>query len=225
GTETRDALAIDADLDSLGATLSTSSSLDASVVSMSALANRLPKSLALYADLVRNPAFPQRAFERLQKHTLARIEQEKITPTQLALRKLGPLLYGQDHPYGKPLTGTGTSAAVTAMTPADLQHFSDKWLRPDNATLLVVGDTTMAEIKTLLKQHFGDWQAPDKSLPEKHFPHVEQPAHARIYLLDHPGASQTTLIAGDVAPPKDSPHELGMETVNAILAGMFNSRV
>lgn len=225
GAGKRDSLAVSAALDDLGATFSTNSSLDASVIGMSALANRLAPSMALYADIMLQPTFPQAAFERLKRQALAGIAQEKNTPTSLALRKLGPLLYGADHDYGIPLTGSGTVAAVKAMTIADMQQFAHTWLRPDNATLVIVGDTTMAAIKPLLKRYFGDWQAPEQPLPVKHIAKVPRPNHSRVFLLDRPGSTQTTIIAGDVAPPKSSPWEYGMNAANTLFGGMFNSRL
>lgn len=225
GAGQRSALEISAALDGLGAQFFTSSSLDASIIGLSALSTRLSDSMALYASIVQNPTFPKSAFKRLKRQALASIAQEKNTPTSLALRKLGPLLYGDNHAYGIPLTGTGTAQAVKAMTIADQERFAQTWLRPDNATIVIVGDTTMAEIKPLLKRYFGDWKAPERPLPEKDISKVQPPEHTRVYLVDRPGSTQTTIIAGNVAPPKSSPHELGMATVNAVFGGMFNSRL
>ncbi len=225
GTETRDALEISADLDALGATLSAGSTLDASLVSLSAISSLLDESLGIYADVIQNPAFPEREFQRLQEQRLAQITQEKTDPNSLAMRTIGPLLYGDDHAYGIPLTGSGTLEAVEAMTVEDMQRFVDGWIRPDNATLVVVGDTTMAELKPMLEQRFGDWQALREPVPEKRLPHLAPADQPRIYLRDRPGSEQATVIAGNVAPPKSSAEDTAMETVNAILGGMFNSRL
>ncbi len=225
GTETRDALEISADLNALGATLSAGSSLDASLVSMSAISSLLGESLDIYADVIKNPAFPEHEFERLQEQRLADIAQEKSNPSSLAMRTIGPLLYGDDHAYGIPLTGSGTVEAVETMTVQDMQRFAGRWIRPDNATLVIVGDTSMAEIKPMLEEHFSDWQAPEQPAPSKDFPQVTPTDQARIFLIDRPGAEQTTLIAGNIAPPKSSPVQTGMDIVNAILGGMFNSRL
>lgn len=226
GTAERDALAISAELDRLGAQLSTGSSLDASTVSLSALTTRLDDSLALYADVIRHPAFPERELSRLKQQRLAQIQQEKSDPTSLAMRTLGPLLYGDDHAYGVPLTGSGTQAAVEGLDVAAMQRFHKHWIRPDNATLVVVGDTDVETLRPLLEKHFGDWApAKDAAAPEKRLPRLEPAERPRIYLLDRPGATQATVIAGNLAPPKSSPQDIAMTTVNAILGGMFNSRL
>src|SRR5699024_6632885 len=90
GTEQRSALEISAALDSAGATFSTHSSLDASIAGMSALSSRLPDSLALFADILQQPAFPKDNLQRLRKQKLATIEEEKNSPMSLGLRKIGP---------------------------------------------------------------------------------------------------------------------------------------
>jgi len=226
GTTNRDALAVNADLDALGANLSASASLDAASVSLSALSTTIDDALDIYADVIRNADFPDKAFQRLQRQRLAAIAQEKTRPTSLALRTLGPLLYGADHAYGTPLTGSGTTEAVRNMTASDMRRFADQWLRPDNATLVVVGDTTMDELKPMLERQFGNWQTKaDGKPPQKRLPQIQPPEKPRVFLVDRPGSNQATIIAGNVAPPRSNDQNIAMKTANAILGGMFNSRL
>lgn len=224
GTKRRTALQISALADKLGANISSNSSLDSSTVSLSAITTLVDPSLDLYADIIRNPAFPEKELARLKKQTLARIQQEKSSPTQLALRVFGPLLYGNTHAYGIPLTGSGTLAAVKTLDAEKLQAFHNTWVRPDNATLVVVGDISMDKLKPLLNKYFGNWKAPQTKAPEKRLPHLDNPTKQRIFLLNRPGP-QATIIAGDLAPPKGNPQDIAMTTVNSILGGAFNSRI
>ena len=76
----------------------------------------------------------------------------------MALRVLPRLLYGANHAYSTPFTGSGTEASVAQITRADAAKFHDTWFKPNNATLVVVGDTTLAEIKPRLEQLFADWK-------------------------------------------------------------------
>lgn len=224
GTTRRDALEISAEMNSLGAQISIDSSLDSSKINLSAISSLVDESLDLFADIVRNPAFPEKELERLKKQRLAQIRQEKSSPTSLALRVLGPLLFGEEHAYGTPLTGSGSEAAVAQMSIPNLRAFHQEWVRPDNATLVVVGDIGMDKLKPLLQKHFGDWKAGVGAVPEKRLPNIENPNGQRIYLLDRPG-SQATIIAGNLAPPRSDPQDIAMSTVNTILGGAFNSRI
>ncbi len=162
------------------------STLDYSLVSLNTLKSTMDPSLDIYADLILHPAFPEKEFARLQKERIAGIQREKVTPQAMALRVVPTLLYGPGHPYAVPFTGTGTEASVGKMTREDLAKFHDTWFKPNNATLLVVGDTTLAEIKPKLEKLLASWQAGD--VPKRTMPHVDEPEKDVVYLIDRPGA-------------------------------------
>ena len=223
GTERRTALEISDALDRLGAQLSTGSNLDISLVSLSALKKNLDASLDIYADVILHPTFPEPDFVRLKKNQLAAIQREKVTPVQMALRVFPRLLYGKQHAYGNPFTGSGTEESVEKITREDLQKFHRTWFRPNNATLIVVGDTTLAEVRNKLEALFKDW--PASEVPKKNIRPVNLPEKSRIYLLNRPESLQSIIFAGHVAPPKANPEELAIETFNNILGGTFTSRV
>ncbi len=223
GTKTRDAIAISTDLARLGATIGSGSNLDSSTVALSTLKTSLDAALDLYADVILNPAFPKADFERLQKQQLAQIQREKATPIQLALRIFPSLLYGEGHAYGAPFTGSGTEAAVAKLTREDLAKFHQTWFRPNNATLIVVGDTTLAEVKAKLETKFASWKAGD--VPKKNIGQVALAPKQRVFLIDKPGAIQSTILAGTVAPPKSNPIEPSIEAMNTVLGGAFISRL
>ncbi len=223
GTHTRNALEISDELEALGATLRGSSNLDLSFVSLSALTAKLDPSLDLFADVVLNPSYPENEVKREQKLALAGIEREQNTPATLALRVLPALLYGAGHPYGNPLTGSGTKESVAKLTRADLVKFHDTWLAPNNSTLIVVGDTTLNEVTPKLEKLFAGWKS--GSVPAKNVKTVPVAAKSAVYLIDKPGALQSVIIAGVVAPPRANPREIAIEAMNDSLGGMFGSRL
>ncbi|MFQ5746782.1 MAG: M16 family metallopeptidase [Gemmatimonadota bacterium] len=223
GTESRSALELSEQLALLGARLSTGANLDMATVTMSALKENLDASLELFADVTLHPAFPAEDFARLQRRQLASIQQEKVQPVQMALRVFPALLYGKGHAYGNPLTGSGTEASVRAITREDLIRFHDTWIRPNNATLIVVGATTLEEIVPKLERLFRGWKAAD--VPTKNISDVEQKAGSSVYIIDRPGAIQSIIFAGHVAPPTANPDEITIQTMNRILGGSFLSRV
>src|SRR5260221_8753300 len=146
GTKTMNALQISDRQELLGAQISAGSNLDLSTVHLSSLKSKLDDSLALYADVVLNPAFPQSDFDRQQKQTLAGIKREENSPVAAGLAGSAGLLYGNDHAYGNPLTGSGTSASVGKMTREDLVKFHDSWLKPSNERVGIVGEATLSEV-------------------------------------------------------------------------------
>jgi zinc protease len=224
GTTTRTSLEIDDRLDRLGAGLGARAGLDTCYVSLSALTDQLDPSLELFADIVRNPSFPEGDFQRLKRQRLARIEQEKSAPASTAYRLLPHLLYGSAHAYGTPLTGTGHPETVMSMTREDLTAFHRTWLQPRRSSLAVVGDITLDELLPLLEKHLGQWQnaAPP---PLKNIGDIPLPDRRAIYLVDKPGAHQSVVIGGLPALPTNNPHEPAIEMMNAILGGDFASRI
>lgn len=223
GTAKRSSLAVSRELEALGATFNTASNLDGGFVNMNVLKPTLSRGLDLYADVVLHPAFPESDFERLRKDRLAAIQREKTVPRAVAMRVLPGLLYGPGHAYALPLTGSGTEAAVERMTRADLQRYHQTWFRPNNATLLVVGDTTLADIKPLLEKAFSGWQAGE--VPKKNLATVPQPARTVVYLIDRPGALQSDIVGAQLAPPRNSPDAIALTLMNDVLGGTFNSRM
>ena len=223
GTRTRTALQISDQLDLLGANLNTGSNLDVSLVMLNALKAKLDPSLEIFADVILNPSFPQTDFERLKKQLLAGIQQEKAQPFQMALRLFPVFLYGKGHAYGTQFTGSGTEESVQKISLEDLRKFHASWFKPNNATLVITGDTTLAEATPKLEKLFAGWkQGP---VPTKNVAEVSQKEKPVIYLVDKPGAIQSVIIAGHVAPPKNDPRDIPIEVMNTSLGGMFISRL
>jgi zinc protease len=225
GTATLDSLEIARREERLGAQISAGSGLDTSSVSLSALSSQLTPSLALYADIVRNSAFRDEDIARVRGQWLARIAQEKTQPRGLALRTLPPLLYGDGHAYAIPFTGSGNEQAINALTAQDLRGYVGDLLRPDNAKILIAGDTTLDAIIPQLDAVFGDWKAPAKPLAKKNIATVATPAKSRVYLMDKPGAQQSLILAGVVAPSTKAKNDLEIQTMNGAFGGSFTSRL
>jgi zinc protease len=223
GTARRTSLQISDELAQLGANLATGSRLDVSSVSLEALRENLDASLDIYGDVILHPSFPRSDFERLRKQRLAQIQQEKADPVGLALRVFPGLLYGRGHAYSNPWTGSGTEESTEQITRDHLVRFHRDWFKPNHATLIVVGATTMAEIRPKLERTFAAWRPGE--VPSKDIATVAQQPRPVVYLIDRPGSLQSLIIAGNVAPPKANPGEVSIQTMNGVLGSDFSSRV
>jgi zinc protease len=223
GTANRSALQISEELTLLGASLGTGASLDHAYVGLSALRDKLAPSLSLMADIVLAPAFPPAEIERLRAIYLANLRQEQSRPNSMALRVLPALLFGTAHPYGRPLTGSGTEASLRALTREDLTSFHAAWFRPNHATVVAAGDTTMAQLRPELERLFGAWPAGD-------VPAAPLPAPARadtdvLYVLDRPGADQSVIFAGKTLPPTGGSEDLALQMLHSVLGGKVSARI
>jgi zinc protease len=223
GTAKRSGEQIIADFEAIGAHYGSTANLDAVSVDMNALSTTLPRALEIYSDVVLHPAFPPTELERIRKEQLAGIAREKTAPGAMAMRVIAPLLYGPGHAYARPLTGTGTEAGVSRASREDLLEYHRTWFRPNDATLLVVGDTTVAAIKPLLEKAFGGWQA--GKVPKKNIAPVQPPAKTAIYLMDRPGSLQSEIVGAQLAHPADAKELVRLQLVNDIFGGTFDSRI
>ena len=211
--------------DALGADLDASAGLDSVDVELSALKENLVPSLALYASLLREPRFEQSEIDRVKATWIAGIQQEKVNPGAVAMRVLPPLLYGKGHPYAIPFTGSGDEAAISSLGREDLVDFHRDWLRPQDGTLIVVGDTTLAEIVPLLDKQLGDWKATGDAPTIKATTAVALPKSPRVFLIDQPGAVQANLFAGQVVPPSSDASSTRFDIANGVIGGDFTSRL
>jgi zinc protease len=223
GTKTRTALQISDEQALLGAQLNAYANLDLSVVQLSSLKSKLDPSLDLFADIILNPVFPESDFKRQKNQQIAAIQREQVTPIQMGLRVFPGLLYGPGHAYGNPLTGSGTPASVDKMTRADLEKFHQTWFKPNHAMLVITGDTSLSEVTPKLEKLFANWK-PGQT-PEKNVKNVQMPPKSVVYLLDKPGALQSIIIVGNIAPPTANPGEIAIQAMNDGLGGAFFSRI
>jgi zinc protease len=225
GTKTRSSLEIAARAESLGARIGAGSSLDTSFINLNSLTTQLGDSLELFTDVLLNPTFPENDFSRLKAQTLAAIKQEKAQPGGIAARVFPKLVYGEGHAYSNPMSGSGSEESVEALRTTDLRAFYRTWVRPDNATLLIVGDTTLAQIKPLLEQRLAQWQAPAEALPRKNLAQVPLQTKPRVFLINRTGAEQSTILGGYAGLPRSDRGHVAFETLNTLLGGNFVSRL
>ena len=224
GTTSRDSIAFAEAKERLGAQIDGSATADETVFSLFAPKPNLAASLGLLADYIRNPAFDAGELDRVRAQQLNRLKAELNNPNAIASRVLMPVLYGADHPYGIPPSGLGTTAAVTSATREQLASFHSAWIRPDNARIFVVGDTTLKEVTKQLDAAFGDWKAPAAAKGAKHFETPVPAPKPRILLFDRPKSPQSVIMAGKVLAAKGTEDLEVLRSANDIFGGNFLSR-
>lgn len=190
---------------------------------MNTLKPTLDESLSLFADVILNPGFPEHEIDRLKEEQIITIKREKASPVQMAKRIFPKFLYGEGHAYSLPLTGSGYEKTVSSMTRADIQQFYSTWIKPENASLVVVGDIHMDELKQKLETAFAGWEKGD--VPNKKIPEVTSTQNNVLYLLDKPESQQSFIIGGYLIEPYGEVSEIALETANNVLGGNFTARI
>ncbi len=224
GTTSLDSTALAEAQERLGANISTGFDSDRTNVSLYALVPNLRQSMALFADVVRNPAFAPAELERLRNQQLTGIAAELNNPNALAGRATGPALYGPNHPYGA-IAGSGTVPSVRAITREDITGFYSSWVRPDNAAIYVVGDTDLRTVVAELNRAFGDWRAPATAKGVKDFTVPIPAPNPRILLVNRPNSPQSVIVAAQVLGVRGRDDLITLRQANDVLGGNFLSRI
>lgn len=221
GTKTRTALQIADELDFIGANLAINAFTDGITATLSTLTKHLDNALEVYADVIVNPTFPEKEFSRLQQQRLTSLLQQKDRPSTVASLTFARVLYGDKHPYG--LNELGSEQSIKSMTREDLVRFYETYLRPNNATLIVVGDVTLQQMLSRLEVLFSGWKPgriPTLTLNPP--PPIKE---RQVYLVDKPDAAQSEVRIGYAAVARNSPEFFPISVMNLILGGQFSSRL
>ena len=222
GTTTRTSPQIADQLSFLGASLTTASGWDMTQVGLHTPTAQIDSALALFADVVQHPSFPQKEVDRLKKQRLTELLQAKDRARDIADRVFASVLYGNAHPYGH--AAVGTEETTKSITRADAKGFYDTYYRPNNATLIVVGDVAADDIERRARSLFGRWTT--RTVPETRYPKLATASTApTIYLVDKPGAPQSSIRIGNVGVPRSTSDYFALQVMNTILGGSFTSRL
>lgn len=221
GTITRSALQIQEELDRLGARMSVGGGKTGASVSLRCMTEKLDDAFEILTDIVLNPAFDELEFERQRKMTLDGLRRSMSEPGYLATRLFQQKLYGEEHPLGR--SSDGTASSIAAITTADLRETWSTYWRPNNATLLFVGDITIERAVEIAQLHLGAWR--EGKLPMTALRPAPRRKARTIYLVDRQGAPQSEIRIGAGAPARKDPDYHAMQLTNALLGGAFSSRL
>jgi zinc protease len=221
GTTSRKSLEIADQIAFLGIRLSPTSSWESSTLSLHTPTAQLDSALALFADVALHPSFPANEFERVRKTQLTELLQLRDQGAAIASIAFPAIIYGSAHPYGAP--AQGTEASVRALTTGDLQSYYQANFRPNNATLIVVGDVTPAQVEQKINALFGGWQRAD--IPQINYSEPPKSGTTTIYLIDKPGAAQSSFRIGAIGVPRSTQDYFALTVMNTILGGSFSSRL
>jgi len=219
GTTSRTALQIADELDRLGGYVGAGGGGESSTVEFSALTPTLDPVMAIWADVLRNPAFREADFKRIQAQSVQGLQAQLRDPASIGQRLMSKVLWGENHPYGHLLT----PQKLQSLTPADTAAFHKNWYGPNNATVFVVGDTTLAEITPKLEAVLQGWaNAPNK---REHVANGIRPTKPVVYLVDRPDSAQSVILVGTPQLPRNPAEDTRVSAFNALFGGNFTSRV
>jgi zinc protease len=221
GTTTRKSRDIAEQADTLGATLTATSGLAnfTTTITTAGLVENFDPAMALFADIILNPKFPQEEIDKYKARQLQTLNFQRSIPQFLAQERFVRSIYG-DHPAGMI---SAPRESISKITTADLAAFRDKYYRPNNAMLAIVGDVTMKEIMPKLESSFGSWAKGD--VPATTIPTVGAQGAMQIQLINRPGSVQTVLQLGSLGIERTNPDYFAVAVMNEILGGGPQARL
>jgi predicted Zn-dependent peptidase len=220
GTKTRDGEALSNALQLLGTNVQVGVGAESGSLGFQATSAKFAKTLEVLADMLVSPAFPADALERLRAQRLVALNQAKAQPGSVAGRVFPRLLYGASHPFGQPVT----EDSLKAITRDDVVAFHKAYFQPGRAVVTIVGDVDGGAIRAVLDRTLAAWPRGGEK-PKFAYPPVPDRRATAIYLVDKPGAAQSTFAIGNPGPPRSTPDYYALQVMNTILGGMFQSRL
>jgi len=219
GTKSKNALQIAEEIDFIGAKLSSQSEEDASYVELTILKKHLDKGLDIFQDILLNPSFPQDEIERWKKRTIAVLAQEKAEPAAIATKKFKNFIFGS-YPYGNILS----EKSINEISQKDIAEFYEKYYRPNNAVLAIVGDINPESIKKNISKLLGKWE--NKEIPAFQPPAEPKFTELEIQLLNKEDLNQAQVRFGYITTKRNNPDYFPIILLNYILGGGgFSSRL
>ncbi|MFW6088575.1 MAG: M16 family metallopeptidase [Gemmatimonadota bacterium] len=210
-------------IDGLGAAFDARATYDGALLSMHAMNDQVDEALEFLAAVARRPDFAPAEVSRRRDMRLDQLRRRGDEPARVAGDALDAAVFG-GHPYGVPLVGTLES--VHHLEAADLAEFWGRGARPQAACLVICGDVEPANVLAAVEHEFGDWTPPRESAPPgEPSPPAEAVRAGEILLFDRPGRRQTELRIGGVGIARGDIGEEAALVMNAILGGLFSSRI
>ena len=204
----------------IGTRIAQGVTMDGATAGITVLTQYANEGMDLLADVVQHPAFKTEDLERLRKQRLVSIQQEGDSVNVIAQR-VGPRLVFGDQPYGQ--SPTGTTESVTGLTHDGVVDFYKAHYGPADSALVLVGDLTMAQAKTLAEKTFGQWSGTASAAVT--IPPAPTMKGTHVVIVDKPGAPQTALFAYGLGVPANSPDLQTLQIANFVLGGSFASRI
>lgn len=220
GTKTRTGDELSNALQLLGTSVSVGIGDESGSIGFVSMKDNFQPVLAIVEDMLVNPTFPGDALERLRARTLVGLKQQRDQTPAIARNVFVKTVYGTAHPYGR----FATEQSVGAITRDDIVKFHEAYFQPGRAVITVVGDVDPAQVKATIEKTLAPWPT-GGTKPSFAYPSLPESRPTTIYLVDKPGAAQSSMLIGLPGPSRDTPDFYALDVMNTMLGGMFQSRL
>lgn len=221
GAGSRDAAELDRAFADLGTSPSVDASADGGYVGVEILKENLDPGMELLADVVLRPRFEPASFQHRKEQALSSLAYQVGNPTYLGMEAMAATLFGEEHPYGQP--GSGTPETVASLTLEDAKAFWKRAAVPGQAAVIFAGDITREEAVAAAEKWFGAWEGEAQPVEAPKAPALQP--RTKVVMVPKPGLQQTLILVGRPALQAGNPDEYPLDLANAVFGGMFGSRL
>jgi zinc protease len=219
GTASRSSEQIKREVFAMGANLSATAGQDAATFQLRGLTTTLPQMLAVLADVVRNPTFPQGELDLLKATTAQRLQAQAASPQFVNNKLFRQTLFG-DHPYSR--IGV-TQESLPNIDRNAITAYHQTYYRPNNAFLVVVGDVTPDAVFEAAEKAFGGWER--RALPETKAIDLPAMKGRTLVFVQRPNSVQSSISVGNFTPARDDARWYTLQLANQIFGAAFDSRL
>lgn len=220
GAGSRNAIQLAEDIGLLGGSLGTGADWDATYASVDVLARNAEPCLSILSDVSLRATLPRDGFDRVRSERLTEILQQRDEPSAIAGKRFSALLYGEGA-YGNSVVGNAES--VARITLDDVKRFYQQHFVPNNSSVIVAGDVSSSEGEAIVERTFGNWKRGAE--PPRPTVTPRSIESSRIYIIDRPQAVQSEIRIGHIGVPRSCGDYFPLSVMNALLGGVFNSRI
>ena len=221
GTRSRTGDALGEQFERWGAAVGSSADWDSAIISATVLAPRLDEAMALFAEVVLEPVFPERELARLKAERLADLLQLQTEPRGLADEMFSRFVYDAASRYARP--EHGSVASVRAIDRAVVERFYKARYGPRGSTLVLAGDIRVADGVAIAERLFGGWSGASPAASAVN----DAPARTTraVHIVRKEDAPQSEIRVGHVGLPRHHPDYFPVLILNGLLGGLFSSRI
>ncbi|WP_455388380.1 M16 family metallopeptidase [Petrachloros mirabilis] len=219
GTQTRTGDELDEELERIAASVETGIGLDSGYASLSVLATDIDTGLTILADVMMHPTFSENKIELVKMQIRSGISRRNDSPSDIASREFGKLIYGPDSVYARQME----YATIDRVTRADLMALHKRYFGPNNTTMAVWGDFTTKEMIEKLEKAFAGWQRVEPVPPE--WPGVDYLYRETVSLIRKANINQSSIRLGHIGGLMSDPDYFALTVVNQILCGSLTGRL
>ncbi len=221
GTANKTPEELEEQIELLGARINMYTTRESIVIRGNTLTRNLPQTMDLVSEILLEPRWDEGELARLKTKTINQIERSDANPNAVANRVYNRLLYGDDHIFSYPTSGTIES--VSAITMQDLKDFYYRNFSPSVSTFQIVGNLDEEEVLRNLKTLEENWPSKTVNIPQ--YPVANTRGNSSLYFVDIPNAKQSVINIGYVSLPRTHSDFYPAEVMNYKLGGSFSGNV